>query len=198
MRRAGCSLGLALAAVAAMIASPAAAHTGIGIGGGLGAGFGHPFVGLDHLLAMVSVGALGAVAGGGALWALPATFMGVMALGGGLALAGVHLPGVETGIAASLIVFGVLLATRVGLPTMAAMAVVAVFALFHGHAHGAELPELASRATYVLGFVAATGLLHLLGIGIAFGLDRLPAWPALSLRLAGGGVAAAGWALLIG
>ncbi|MCC7049860.1 MAG: HupE/UreJ family protein [Alphaproteobacteria bacterium] len=198
MRRAGGYFGPALAAVAALIASPAAAHTGIGIGGGLGAGFAHPFVGLDHLLAMASVGALGAVAGGRALWALPATFMAVMSLGGALALAGVPLPGVETGIAASLVVFGVLLASRIGLPTIAAMAVVAVFALFHGHAHGAELPALASPATYVLGFVAASGLLHLLGIGVARGLGRLPAWSAPSLRLAGGGVAAAGLALLIG
>jgi urease accessory protein len=190
----GLAIGLALAAWA----GPALAHTGVGIGGGLGAGLAHPFFGLDHLLAMLSVGALGAVAGGIALWALPATFMGVMALGGVLALGGIDLPGVEPGIAASLVVFGLLLATRAGLPTAAAVAVVAVFALFHGHAHGAELPEMAAPVPYVLGFVAATGILHLLGIAIALGLKRLPAWSDLSVRAAGGAVAACGAILLIG
>jgi urease accessory protein len=184
--------------IALAIAAPAEAHTGAGIGGGLSAGFAHPFLGLDHLLAMLSVGALGAVAGGIALWALPAAFMAVMALGGGLALAGIDLPGVELGIAVSLVVFGLLLATRVGLPTTAAMAVAAAFAVFHGHAHGAELPALASPAAYVLGFVAATGLLHLLGIAIALGLKRLPAWSDLSVRVAGGAVATAGLMLMIG
>lgn len=190
----GLAIGLALAAWA----GPALAHTGVGIGGGLGAGFAHPFFGLDHLLAMLSVGALGAVAGGIALWALPATFMGVMALGGVLALGGIDLPGVELGIAASLVVFGLLLATRAGLPTAAAVAVVAVFALFHGHAHGAELPDMAAALPYVLGFVAATGILHLLGIAVALGLKRLPAWSDLSVRAAGGAVAACGAILLIG
>lgn len=187
----------ALAVALSMAGASAEAHTGLGIGGGLGAGFAHPFLGVDHLLAMLSVGALGAVAGGAALWALPLTFMGVMVLGGALALSGVHLPGVELGIAASLVVFGALLATRAGLPTLAAMAVVAVFALFHGHAHGTELPELASPALYVLGFVAATGLLHLLGIGIAASLRRLPRWSEISVRVAGGAVAAAGLVLMI-
>lgn len=197
MRATGVRIGVA-AAVLAAAAAPAAAHTGVSIGGGLGAGLAHPLLGLDHLLAMLSVGALGAVAGGAALWALPAAFMAAMALGSGLALAGIGLPGVELGIAASLVVFGALLATRAGLPAAAAAAVVAVFALFHGHAHGMELPAMAAPAAYVLGFVAATGLLHLLGIGLALGLKRLPAWSELSVRLAGSAVAAAGLVLIVG
>lgn len=177
---------------------PALAHTGLHIGGGWGAGLSHPFLGLDHMLAMLSVGALAAIAGGRALWALPLTFMGVMALGGVLGMAGIDLPAVEQGIAASLIVFGVLLATRVGLPMPAAMAVVGVFALFHGHAHGAELPEMSSEAAYAAGFVLATGVLHLLGIGIALGLARFGSWALPLTRLAGGAVAVCGVVLLAG
>lgn len=194
-------LGLAVAAILAL-GAPAEAHTGAhvagGIAGGLGAGFAHPMFGLDHLLAMVSVGALGAVIGGVALWALPATFMGVMVAGGLLALAGIELPGVELGIAASLVVFGALLAARVGLPVMLSVAIVAVFALFHGHAHGNEVPEMASPAAYVLGFVAATGLLHLVGIGIARLATRLPRFADVSVRVAGGAVAACGLLLILG
>lgn len=171
---------------------PALAHTGLHIGGGLGAGLSHPFLGLDHMLAMLSVGALAAIAGGRALWALPLTFMGVMALGGVLAMAGVDLPAIEQGIAASLIVFGALLALRLGLPTPAAMAVVGVFALFHGYAHGAELPEIGSEAAYAAGFVLATGILHLLGAGIALGLARSGNWALPLTRLAGGALAACG------
>ncbi|MBL8706193.1 MAG: HupE/UreJ family protein [Rhodospirillales bacterium] len=193
--------GLAVAAILAA-GAPAEAHTGAhvagGIAGGLGAGFAHPLFGLDHLLAIVSVGALGAVIGGSALWALPATFMGVMVAGGLLALAGIGLPGVELGIAASLVVFGALLAARIGMPVMLSVAIVAVFALFHGHAHGNEVPEMASPAAYVLGFVAATGLLHLVGIGLAQAFKRLPRFADLSVRMAGGAVAACGLVLILG
>ncbi len=189
--------GLAIATLLAL-GAPAEAHTGVGIAGGLGAGFAHPLFGLDHLLAMVSVGALGAVIGGVALWALPATFMGVMVAGGLLAFAGIELPGVELGIAASLVVFGALLAARIGLPVMLSVAIAAVFALFHGHAHGNEVPEMASPAAYVLGFVAATGLLHLVGIGLTRLAARLPRFTDLSVRVAGGAVAASGLLLILG
>lgn len=178
-------------------AGPALAHTGLHIGGGFGAGLAHPFLGPDHMLAMLTVGALAATAGGRALWALPATFMGAMALGGALGMAGVALPAVEQGIAASLIVFGALLATRLGLPVPAAMAVVGVFALFHGHAHGAELPEMASETAYAAGFVLATGLLHLVGIGIGLGVARFQGWAAPLRRLAGGAVAVGGIVLFL-
>lgn len=188
------ALGLGLLATGA----PAEAHTGAHIAGGLGAGLAHPLFGLDHLLAMISVGALGAVIGGAALWALPATFLGVMVAGGLLALAGVGLPGVELGIAASLVVFGALLAARIGMPVMLSVAIVAAFALFHGHAHGTEVPEMASPAAYVFGFVAATGLLHLAGIALARLATRLPRFADLSVRVAGGAVAACGLVLLVG
>jgi len=190
---------LALAA-AASVAPPAFAHTGLDIGGGLAAGFAHPFFGADHLLAMLTVGALAASAAGRArraLWALPLSFMAIMAVGGALGVTGLALPAVEQGIALSLVVFGTLLATRVGLPVPAAMAVVGLFALFHGHAHGAELPEFASPASYVAGFVAATGLLHLGGILAGLGLARIGTPRISALRLAGGAVAASGVALLI-
>ena len=192
-------IGLAAAVAAAMVATaaPALAHTGLHAGGGLGAGLAHPFLGLDHVLAMLTVGALAALAGGRSLWALPLTFMAVMAAGGALGMAGVELPAVEQGIAASLIVFGALLATRIGLPAPAAMLVVGVFALFHGQAHGAELPAMGSGAVYAAGFVLATGVLHLLGIGIAFGLARFERWAAALTRLAGGAVAACGALLLL-
>jgi urease accessory protein len=194
--------GLVLALALLAIGAPAEAHTGVhvgeGVAGGLGAGFAHPLFGLDHLLAMVSVGALGAVIGGAALWALPATFMGVMAAGGLLALAGIALPGVELGIAASLVVFGLLLAARIGMPVMVSVAIVAVFALFHGHAHGNEVPEMASPAAYVAGFVVATGLLHLAGIGLARAFRRLPRFSDISVRVAGGAVAACGLVLILG
>ena len=173
-------------------AGPALAHTGLHIGGGAGAGLVHPFLGIDHMLAMATVGALAAISGGRALWALPRSFMSVMALGGALGMAGVPLPAVEQGIAASLIVFGALLATRLGLPVPAAMAVVGAFALFHGHAHGAELPETGTETAYAAGFVLATGLLHLLGIGIGLGLARFQGWAVPLTRMAGGAVAAGG------
>ena len=180
-------------------AGPAWAHTGLDIGGGLAAGFMHPFLGADHLLAMLTVGALAATAAAGnrALWALPLSFMVIMALGGALGLARLPLPAVEQGIALSLVVFGALLATRIGLPVPAAMAIIGLFALFHGHAHGAELPEFASPVGYVAGFVAATGLLHLAGIVVARTLARFESSRISVLRLAGGAVAASGVALLI-
>lgn len=193
---------LALGA-AASFSAPALAHTGLQTVGGLVAGLAHPFLGVDHTLAMISVGALAALAaqGGGnrrALWALPLSFMSVMALGGALALAGVALPAVEQGIAASLIVSGALLAARLGLPLPTALVVVGAFALFHGHAHGAELPLMSSELAYVAGFVLATGLLHLAGIGLGLVLPRLKAYAAPALRFAGGAVAACGLVLLIG
>ena len=193
---------LPLAAMVAMLgARQAVAHTGLGIGGGFAAGFEHPFLGIDHLLAMTSVGALGAVAWrdgkSWAIWALPLTFMAAMTLGGCAALAGMPLLAVEQGIALSLLVFGALLATRVGLPMPAAIAVVGLFALFHGHAHGSELPEMADASGYVAGFVTATGLLHIAGIALTFGLARMPRWSDVMIRAIGGAVAASGLVLLV-
>jgi urease accessory protein len=151
----------------------AEAHTGEGLAGGFGAGFMHPISGLDHVVAMVAVGLWGAFLGKPALWILPVVFPLVMALGGVLGVAGVPLPAVEIGIAVSGIVLGILVALAVKLPLAAAGAIVAIFAIFHGHAHGTELPSAANPLAYSLGFVLATGLLHL--GGIAFGaLEKFP------------------------
>jgi urease accessory protein len=150
----------------------------------------HPVSGLDHVLAMVAVGLWGAQLGAPAIWLLPVTFPIAMALGGFLGLVGIPLPGVEVGIAASAILLGAALLTERRFPLYAAAALVGFFAIFHGHAHGTELPPGESGLLYSLGFVVATGCLH--AIGIAIGV--IHRWPAgrVALRVAGGGVGAAG------
>src|ERR1044072_6065311 len=148
-------------------ASPAFAHIGHGASGFVH-GFSHPVGGLCHVLAMVAVGLYAAMLGGRTLWLVPAAFLGAMAIGGALGMIGYALPYTETGIAVSVIVLGLALAFRVSLPTLAAMALAGVFAIFHGHAHGAEMPQSISGYEYAAGFLLATALLH--GIGIAIGL----------------------------
>ncbi len=130
-------------------------------------GFLHPLTGPDHVIAMVAVGLWGAVLGAPALWLLPVVFPLVMALGGALALVGLPLPGVEIGIALSGLALGLAVALRWRAPLAVAAVLVGAFAVFHGHAHGTELPQAASPLVYSLGFVMATGLLHL--CGVAFG-----------------------------
>jgi urease accessory protein len=187
------------AAVAAVlfIAMPVAAlaHTGHGDAGGFTHGFLHPLGGLDHVLAMVAVGLFAAHLGGRALWLVPATFVAVMALGGALGMAGIALPFVETGIALSVVVLGLAVALRIGVPVLAAMALVGFFAIFHGYAHGAEMPQDASGVAYAVGFLAATALLH--GAGIATGLLAARGMPRLA-QAAGGAMALAGVAILVG
>ena len=146
---------------------PAFAHTGHGASSFL-QGFAHPLGGLDHVLAMVAVGLYAAMFGGRALWLVPAAFLGAMALGGALGVAGYGLPYTEIGIAVSVIVLGLAIAFRISLPALAAMALAGVFAIFHGHAHGAEMPQTISGYEYAAGFLLATALLH--GAGIAFGV----------------------------
>ena len=135
--------------------------------GGIVSGFLHPILGLDHLLAMISVGLLSAQLGGKAIWTVPATFVSVMALGGILGLVGVPVPLVEFGIAGSVILLGVAIAVNKGLPSALAMTVVALFGLFHGHAHGTELPDISNTigliVAYVAGFLVATVGLHIIG-----------------------------------
>jgi urease accessory protein len=158
-------------------------------------GFLHPLTGLDHVVAMVAVGLWGAVLGAPALWLLPVVFPLVMALGGALALLGMPLPGVELGIALSGVLLGLAVLLRWRAPLLLAALLVGAFAVFHGHAHGTELPEATSPLVYSLGFVIATGLLHL--GGVAFG--ALTRWPAgwHAVRAAGGLIAAGGaWFLL--
>ena len=139
--------------------APAFAHTGTGIA----SGFAHPFLGWDHLLAMLAVGAWGAMLGNRAIWAVPGAFVSAMALGGAIAMMGVTLPFVEATIIASVLVLGAFLLARVRMPVWAGMAVAGLFALAHGHAHGAEVPLMADPWIYGLGFVTATALIHALG-----------------------------------
>lgn len=179
--------------VLASLAFAAQAHTGIGATAGFGAGFFHPLAGADHVLAMVAVGLLGVQLGGRALWALPLAFIATMLVAGGIGLLGPALPIVEFGIIGSIIVLGALIAFNARLPLIVSVLIVAVFAFFHGHAHGAEMPATAGALGYGAGFALATALLH--GVGICAGLlaQRLqPVW----IRAGGGVIAAAG--LLIG
>ena len=173
-----------------VLASSALAHVLPEEAGGFLTGFLHPISGLDHVLAMVAVGLWGAQLGVPAIWLLPVTFPIVMALGGFLGLLGIPLPGVEIGIAASALLLGVAVMTERKPPLYAAAALVAFFAIFHGHAHGTELPPGQSGLLYSLGFVVATGCLHAIGIAIG----AIHRWPAgqVALRLAGGGVGIAG------
>jgi urease accessory protein len=183
------------AALLGIDALPALAHSGSSTGGFIG-GFAHPLFGPDHVVAMVAVGLWGAFLGAPAIWLLPIVFPLVMALGGALGILGVTLPAVETGIAASAVVLGMMVALAAKPPLWVAAVLVGVFAIFHGHAHGTELPAGADAVAYSLGFVIATGLLHLAGIG--FGL--LARWPAgrLAVRAAGGAIALVGLAFLSG
>lgn len=159
-----------LAAVALLGgAAPAFAHVGIGSTSSFAAGFGHPLSGLDHMTVMIAVGLWAALKGGRAIWAWPLAFVGVMLVGGALGMAGVHVPFVEPGILASVVALGLLVALAVDLPVSAGVAIIAIFALFHGHAHGTEVPENAGGIEYMLGFALATALLHAVGIAAALG-----------------------------
>ncbi|MGH9318833.1 MAG: HupE/UreJ family protein [Vicinamibacteria bacterium] len=186
---------LALAVAFLFLPRPAFAHTEGGTAAGFFSGFGHPISGWDHIVAMVAVGLWGAQLGAPALWLLPVTFPMMMAFGGMLGLAGAPIPGVEIGIALSALVLGLMVAMEAKPPLPVAMGMVAVFAIFHGHAHGAELAPGTSALAYSLGFVVSTGCLH--GVGILLGL--IHTWPQGQrvLRGAGALVALAG-ALFLG
>jgi urease accessory protein len=173
-----------------ILATPAFAHVGDGLTGGFLGGFAHPLFGPDHVVAMVAVGLWGAFLGAPAIWLLPVVFPLVMAFGGALGILGVPIPGIEVGIAVSAIVLGLMVALAARPPLWIAAVLVGAFAIFHGHAHGAELPPGADAVAYSVGFVVATGMLHL--CGIAFGL--LARWPAgrIAVRAAGGAIALAG------
>lgn len=191
-------IAFAAAALLAVAASPAFAHTGVAFFGGSGliAGFFHPLFGLDHLLAMLGVGVWGAQLGGRAVWAVPAAFVSMMIVGAVPALIGVPLPMVEFGIGGSVLVMGGLIAFGARVPLAAAMGLVGLFALFHGHAHGTELPGFAHPAAYGAGFVLATALLHAAGLGIACLLRRQT--NRLPFRIGGAAMAAIGGSFLIG
>jgi urease accessory protein len=171
-------------------ATSALAHTQQGEAAGFLTGLGHPIAGPDHVLAMVAVGLWGVQLGAPAIWLLPVAFPMVMALGGMLGLLGVALPGIEYGIAASAILLGAAVLFEMRPPLAVAALVVGIFAIFHGHAHGTELPPGQSALLYSMGFVMATGCLHAAGIGI--GTVHRWSWGQPLLRVAGAVVAVGG------
>lgn len=191
MRRVSVTWSVPGAAIVLLLQAPfAMAHVESGQATGAVTGFLHPISGLDHVLAMVAVGLWGAQLGAPAIWLLPVTFPMVMALGGFIGLVGIPLPGVEVGIAASALLLGAAVMTERRPPLVAAAALVGFFAIFHGYAHGRELPPGESALLYSLGFVVATGCLHAMGIAIG----AIHRWPAgqVALRIAGGAVGLAG------
>lgn len=177
---------LAVAAVTALAAGPVDAHVSGAMGGGIAAGFAHPLTGLDHLLAMISVGVWGAELGAPAIWLLPITFPLVMAIGAVFGVIGIPLPSAELLIALSVVTLGALVALAQRLALGLALLIVAVFAVAHGYAHGVEMPDAADALAFTVGFVVATGLLH--AAGIAIGLVG---------RWRGGALALRGFGLLI-
>jgi urease accessory protein len=190
-----------LFAVATAILTPAVAfaHTGVGDTSGFVHGFGHPISGLDHILAMTMVGVFAWQLGGRALWLVPMTFVLIMTVGGALGIAGIGVPFVEVGIALSVVVLGAIVAFNVKAPAAVAMGLVGLFAIFHGHAHGAEIPQDAGGVTYAAGFMIAAAVLHLTGITAGFLIGRAgERYGSLVVRMAGGFASVAGLGLLIG
>jgi urease accessory protein len=173
----------------------ALAHTGVGETTGFMHGIGHPIGGADHLLAMIAVGIWAAQVGGRALWIVPCTFVGVMVLGGVLGFSGVPVPFIEQGILLSVLILGVLIAGAFKLPLVYSALIVGFFAIFHGFAHGAEMPAAIAAASYTAGFALATALLHLTGTGLSIYMSKINL-PAVS-RFAGGAIAFSGVYLAI-
>lgn len=194
LKRMGVAL-LAAGVLAPAMAGPALAHTGVGAVHGFQAGLLHPLLGADHVLAMVAVGLWAGLVGGRARLAYPLAFVAMMVVAGLWGMSGAALPGVEIGIAVSVIVLGLAIALKATPPLAAGTAACAIFAIFHGHAHGAELPDGAGAFSYAAGFVLATVALHGAGLAVAGALSqRAP----LLARVAGGGLALAGVAILAG
>lgn len=192
--RAGAVLACAILTV--LLAWPAQAHTTDGVAGGFVSGFLHPIVGLDHLVAMIAVGLWGAFLGMPAIWLLPVVFPAVMAVGGAIGISGLPLPGVEMLVAGSAIVLGSCVALAWRAPLWIAALLVGAFAVFHGHAHGTELPQAANPLAYASGFVIATGALHL--CGIAFGMLSRFSFGEYAVRVCGAVIAAVGLAFVTG
>ncbi|MBB4574758.1 HupE/UreJ family protein [Rhizobium lentis] len=188
-------LALAVAALPAV----ASAHPAVGDAAGFSHGFAHPVSGLDHVLAMVMVGVVAFQLGGRAIWLLPVTFILMMAFGGVLGAAGVDLPFVETGIALSVVILGGMIAINVRAPLAAALGMAGLFAIVHGHAHGAEMPDDAAGAAYAAGFIVATGLLHGAGLALGYVIGRVgERQGVLAMRAAGGVAAISGLGILAG
>jgi urease accessory protein len=193
------SIVLASGFLALGLPGVASAHIVRGEAVGFVSGFSHPISGLDHIVAMVAVGLWGAQLGRPAIWLLPLTFPLVMAFGGFLGLIGMHLPGSEVVIALSGVCLGAAVLTELRPPLWAAAMLVGVFGLFHGYAHGSELPPGDNALLYSLGFVLATGLLH--ASGIALGLIHRWRWGRLTLRGTGAAIMSCGafflWTALV-
>ena len=187
---------IAIAALITCAASPAFAHVGVGSTASFAAGVAHPLSGLDHITVMVAVGLWAALKGNRALWVWPASFVGVMLVGGALGMAHVALPLVEPGILASVVALGLLVALAVDLPLAAGAAIIGLFALLHGHAHGTEVAETMNGLEYMAGFALATATLHAIGIGFALTMQRAR-WRSV-VRVAGAAGAAVGIGLFIG
>jgi urease accessory protein len=186
-----------LLAILVTLAIPAIAQAHeIGQGSGFNTGFTHPVLGLDHLLAMLSVGILSAQMGGRAIWSVPLAFVGVMLIGGLMGMNAVPFYSVELGIAISVLVLGIALVAEKKLPTWLAMLSVGFFALFHGHAHGTEMPEIGAPALYALGFVTGTAVIHIVGVFIGVFSKSFSSGPQL-LRYVGAGIAGIGFHIII-
>jgi urease accessory protein len=179
-----------------LIALPAFAHTGEGLIGGFYSGFLHPVLGWDHVAAMVAVGLWGAFLRAPAIYILPIVFPVIMALGGAAGVVGAPLPYIEIGIALSSVLLGLLIAFAVKSPLWLASIIVGIFAVFHGHAHGTELPQAANAMSFSIGFVLSTGILHLLGIGLGVFVGRPGG--KIAVRAMGGLIALAGFGFLFG
>lgn len=177
-------------ALAMMFPTPAAAHDQSGLAGGFVSGFLHPLSGLDHTLAMVAVGLWGAILGRPLVVVLPIVFPLMMAFGGAMGIAQVPVPPIEIGVAISVLALGLMVMLAVRAPVIIAVPIVAAFALFHGYAHGQEVPSVADPIGYSVGFVLCTGLLHLVGIGL--GTVRTLPGGALAIRAGGAGIAITG------
>ena len=185
-------------AVFALVPVAASAHVGVGETHGFVHGFSHPLSGIDHILAMVAVGLFAAHLGGRALWLVPLTFVSVMALAGIAGMAGVQLPFVEIGIGMSVVVLGLAVAFQFSVTTLVAMTFVGFFAIFHGHAHGAEMPETMSGLSYGAGFVCATALLHAIGVSLGLAIEKAgDVHGPRIVQIVGSGMTITGVAILI-
>jgi urease accessory protein len=189
-------IAFAVAIVALFLPGAALAHVGVGMTSSFAAGVDHPFSGLDHIAAMVAVGLWAALKGGRALWVWPAAFVGVMLIGGGLGMAHLPLPFVEQGILASVMVLGLLVALAIDLPVAVGAAIISLFALLHGHAHGTEVAENMGGLEYMLGFAIATASLHAIGLSVGLLLSSIRMRPVV--RAAGVACVVLGVALMAG
>lgn len=187
---------LSLFGTIAMLPISALAHTGISVTTGFGSGIEHPFAGADHVLAMLAVGLWAAQIGGGrAVWVLPAAFISLMLFGAGLAIFDIGLPFVEQAILLSVLIFGISIAAACKLPLIISTTVVGLFAVFHGHAHGTEIPLLSGALSYSLGFVLGTACFHAIGILAGIVMRKLNF--EKTVRWAGGVIACYGFYLVM-